>query len=133
MHIYEDIKEMLCKELEQIVKKGELSAGSLETVDKILNSIKNAHKILMYEEYEDDGYARADGMDDYSMRHRDSMGRYARREHPVYSSRGRRGGGYSYEDGKEDKIAMLKEVMNDANSDDERRIINRLIRKMETE
>lgn len=138
MHTYEEIKSMLCKELEQIVKKGELSAGSLETVDKILNSIKNAHKIIMYEEYEDSDYSRADGMEgNYSMRNRDSMGRYARRGQGgrnEYAYRGRYSrGGYSYDDGKEEKIDMLREVMNEANSEEEKRIINKLIRRMENE
>ena len=69
MHIYHDVKDMLHEELAEIVKKGELSAGSLETIDKLLNSIKNSCKIIMYEEYADDGYSYADAdmdMKDYS-------------------------------------------------------------------
>ena len=31
MHVYEELKDMLCKELEEITRKGELTAGSLET------------------------------------------------------------------------------------------------------
>ena len=30
---YYDLKEMLCKELDEITRKGELTAGSLDTVD----------------------------------------------------------------------------------------------------
>ena len=87
MHTYYDVKEMLHKELADIVKKGELSAGSLETIDKLLNSIKNACKITMYEEYKQDGYSYADSdrdMSNYSYArgrgtyaNRDGMGRYA--------------------------------------------------------
>ena len=50
-----NLKEMLMDEVGKIAKKGELTAGSLETVDKLLNSIKNACKIEMYEEYSDGG------------------------------------------------------------------------------
>jgi len=148
MHTYYDAKEMLHKELEDIVKKGELSAGSLETIDKLLNSIKNACKIIMYEEYsEDEGYSNADGsmgnMGNYSNARgrgsnakRDSMGRYSRNE---YSMRGGRGGSrggysrdgrYSYDDG-EGKMEILQDMMNEARSEDERRVIQKVMRRME--
>lgn len=141
MHTYYEAKEMLKKELDNIVKKGELSAGSLETIDKLLNSIKNACKITMYEEYAEDGYSYADGdadMSDYayarasgrgrgSNARRDAMGRYSSRG---YSSRGR----YSYDDGdKQEKMDMLREMMNEVSSDEERRALNKIIRRMEQE
>lgn len=143
MHTYYDVKELLHKELEQIVKKGELSAGSLETIDKLLNSIKNSCKIIMYEEYKDDGYSYADSDNDihnYSYARgrgsgakRDSMGRYS--SEGGYSNRGReymRRGGYSYAD-KSEKVEMLREMMNETSSDDERRTLQKIIRKMENE
>lgn len=139
MHTYYDVKDMLHKELEDIVKKGELSAGSLETIDKLLNSIKNACKITMYEEYSDDGYSYADAdtdMADYSNARgrgtnarRDSMGRYSR-------ARGRysRRGGYSYADGdKEEKMEILRDMMSEVSSEDERRALQKIIRRMEKE
>lgn len=146
MHIYEDAKMMLHKELEEIVKKGELSAGSLETIDKLLNSIKNACKIMMYDEF-DDGYSQEGEMmggNSYAQR-RDSMGRYSR-ESGYANARGRggnrggysrrgysRAGGYSYDEGGEEKIEILREMMNEASSEDERRVLNKLIRRMENE
>lgn len=146
MHTYYDAKEMLHKELADIVKKGELSAGSLETIDKLLNSIKNACKIIMYEEYSEDGYSYADGdmdMANYSyargrgsQARRDSMGRYSSEGDGNYSNaRGRRmysrRGGYSYADDKDEKIEILRDVMGEASSDDERRMIQKIIRRME--
>jgi hypothetical protein len=138
MHVYEDVKDMLCKELEDIAKKGELSAGSLDTIDKLLHSLKNASKMIMYERYADDGYSYADAdmdMTEYSYARgrgsnarRDSMGRY--------SSRGRysRRGGYSYDDGdKEEKIEMLRGMMNEVSSDDERRALRQIIKRYEQE
>lgn len=145
MHTYYELKDMLKEELDQIVKKGELSAGSLETIDKLLNSIKNACKITMYEEYKEDGYSYADSdmdMSNYSYARgrgsnarRDSMGRYSS-EGGYSNARGRRGysrrGGYSYDDGdKEEKISMLREMMQEAGTDEERRALQKIIRRME--
>ena len=138
MHTYYELKDMLKKELDDIVKTGELSAGSLETVDKLLNSIKNACKITMYEEYKEDGYSYADGdhdLHEYSYTRgrgyankRDSIGRY--------SSEGRyaRRGGYSYADSsKQDKIEMLRDMIAEASSEDERRALQKIMRRMEQE
>lgn len=145
MHTYYDVKEMLHKELADIVKKGELSAGSLETIDKLLNSIKNACKITMYEEYAEDGYSYADSdrdMSTYSYARgrganarRDSMGRYSNEDGYSNARGGRRGysrRGYSYDDGdKEEKVEMLREMMNEVSSEEERRALQKIIRKME--
>jgi hypothetical protein len=144
MHTYYDAKDMLEKELDEIVKKGELSAGSLDTIDKLLNSIKNSCKIIMYEEYAEDGYSYADGdmdMSEYSyarngrgrgsQARRDSMGRYSNaRGRRMYSRRG----GYSYDDGeKEEKIEMLRDMMQEVSSDEERRALQKIIRRYEQE
>ena len=150
MHVYEDVKKMLCDELKDITKKGELTAGSLDTIDKLLHSLKNASKMIMYEQYAGSGYSYADAdmdMTEYSYARgrgrnakRDSMGRYAREggycNEGGYSNA--RGGyprrDYSYADGeKEEKIEMLREMMNEVSSEEERRAINSIIRRMEKE
>ena len=46
MHDYEKLKGMLCDELEQITRKGELTAGSLDTVDKLTHAIKSVVTIM---------------------------------------------------------------------------------------
>ena len=56
MHIYYQVKDMLHKELEDIIREGG-SDIPLDIVDKLLNSIKNSCKIIMYEEYSDDDYS----------------------------------------------------------------------------
>ena len=53
MHDIYQLKEMLMDELKEFWKKGELTAGSLETVDKLSHSIKNLCKII--EDMEMDG------------------------------------------------------------------------------
>lgn len=150
MHTYYELKDMLKKELDDIVKKGELSAGSLDTIDKLLNSIKNACKITMYEEYKEDGYSYADSdmdMSNYSYARgrgsnarRDSMGRYSS-EGGYSNARGNRDGrggysrrGYSYDDGdKQEKVEMLREMMQEAGSEEEKRTLQKIIRRMEQE
>lgn len=144
MHEMYELKEMLMEEVKKIANKGELTAGSLETVDKLLNSIKNTCKIIMYDEYAEDGNSYADSdmdMSEYSYARgrgsnakRDSMGRYSR-EGGYSNARGRGGRysrrGYSYADGKEEKVEMLRDMMNEASSDDERRALQKIIRRME--
>lgn len=39
------LKEMLCNELDEIARKGELNAGDLDTVHKLTDTIKNIYKI----------------------------------------------------------------------------------------
>ncbi len=153
MHEFYELKEMLMDEVKELTKKGELTAGSLDTVDKLLNSIKNACKIIMYDEYQDEGeYSSEGGMSNRggysnargrgSNARRDSMGRYSREGGNSYArggrggSRGGRGGysregGYSYADDNEDKIEVLREAMQDAESEQERMIIKKMIRRME--
>ena len=144
MHTYYDAKDMLKKELDEIVKKGELSAGSLDTIDKLLNSIKNSCKIIMYEEYADDGYSYADAnmdMGNYSYARgrgrnakRDSMGRYSREGRGGNRGGYSRRGGNSYDDGeKEEKIEMLRDMMQEVSSDEERRALQKIIRRYEQE
>lgn len=139
MDTFYDIKDMLHEELKEIVKKGELSAGSLETIDKLLNSMKNACKLIMYEEYSGDGYSYADAdadMGNYSNARgrgsnarRDSRGRYSNARGRGYSRRG-----YSYDDGeKQEKIDMLQDMMHEVSSEEERRALQKIIRRMEQE
>ena len=88
------LRDMLCDELEKITKKGELSAGSLDIVDKLTHSIKSIDTIMAMEgnSYENRGGNRGGrnsrlggsyegGNYNYGgsyARRRDSMGRYSR-------------------------------------------------------
>lgn len=148
MQTYYDAKDMLKKELDEIVKKGELSAGSLDTIDKLLSSIVHACKIIMYEEYAEDGYSYADGdmdMSNYSYARgngrgrgsnarRDSMGRYSREGGNRGGGYSRAGGGYSYADGeKAEKMELIRDMMEEASSEEERRALKKIMRRYEQE
>lgn len=115
-----DLKDMLCAELDEIGKKGEMSAGDLETVHKLTDTIKNIDKITMLEE---NGYSR-DG--DWSANMRGNYGRgssYARRgSHYVR-------GHYSMDDGRDSLISRMEDIMRGADSKD-REVIQRCIDTM---
>lgn len=105
---YEKLKELLCEELDNITKKGELSAVSLDAIDKLTHSIKSLETIIAMTG-ESNEYRRAD-MADYSgarYRKRDSMGRYSRNNENSYN-------GYSYDDAKADFISEMHTLMNTA-------------------
>ena len=131
MHTYYDVKDMLHQELADIVKKGELSAGSLDTIDKLLNSIQNSCKIIMYEQYDDGEYSKdtmGAGMSSersYTGARRDSRGRYVR----TYS-RERYSRGYSYADDKQAMTDLLHDLMDEASTDEERAVVKKLMRRM---
>lgn len=138
MHMYEELKEMLCKELEEITRKGELTAGSLDTVDKLTHAIKSIDTIVAMEEYSDDynyrgSYDReSDGMS--SARRRTYDGRsYARGRNAKRDSMGRYSrGGYSYDDAKDDMINDLHELMQDTHDERTKQEFKKFINKLET-
>lgn len=131
MHELYELKEKLCQELEEYNSK-EMTAGSLEVIDKLAHTIKNLGKIIeMHEESE--GYSSRGGMsyeDNYGGRS------YAR------GGRGGRGGrtganqygsyardGYSRNDGM---IAELRELMMEAPDERSKKEFQRFISKMES-
>ena len=76
-------------ELEEYGKKGELSAGSLEIVDKLCHAIKNLDKIIWC--CEEDGYSESDGYSNRTMNVSYRNGGYSGRNY--YS--GENGGSYA--------------------------------------
>ena len=113
MNAYYDLKDMLCDELQEFAKKGELSAGDLEAVDKLTHSIKSLVTIIAMEDggYSNDGYDHGSsyGYDrGYSGRryaNRDSMGRYSPRR-------------YSRDEAKDEVIRHMEKLMNDMSGKD---------------
>jgi hypothetical protein len=139
MHYMEDLKDLLCAELEDYAEKGKksgkMSTADIQLIDTVLNSVKNIYKINKYEEdggYSEDGHYMGEGRiygtsyeSGYSERggssyargrgryaKRDSMGRYSRDGGMSY--RGGMRGGYSREDGKHYMMEELGRLMEDA-------------------
>lgn len=145
MHGLYNLKEMLCKELEEYGERGELNSSSLDVIDKLAHAAKNIDKIIMCKEDETmggsfdggsydmgsyDGGASNGGSyrsmsqgnmyrssyNDYSSRRgRDSMGRYASRR------------GYSRAD---DMAQQLRTLAGQATDDRTRQELQRLADQM---
>lgn len=91
MKYLHELREKLCEELQEIAEKQDMSAGDLEAVHKLTDTIKNIDKIEMLEA---DGYSNHGGGDweargsydgmyrdePYSRRGRDMRGRYSRHD-----------------------------------------------------
>ena len=108
------LRDMLCKELDEIAHKGELGAGDLDIAHKLVSTIKNIDKIEMLEDegYSNDGEWRADMRGSYGRND------YTRRgEHYVR-------GHYSRDDGRESMMRKMEEIMRDATGE-QREIIRR--------
>ena len=131
-YMYE-LKEKLCRELEEVARKPEMGAGDLELIHKLTDTIKNIDKI---DALEDDGYSRGgdwemEGRGNYSRnggaynrgssyaRRRDSRGRYA-------SDRR-----YSRDDAKTHMMEQMEQMMNGSQNEREREIIRRAMEQLE--
>ncbi len=150
------LRVMLCGELEEVTKKGSLTHESLDIIKDLLESIKNLGKIEEFEKekqslemmgysqrpmggyYMDDMYANGNSYarNQYSMM---DGGSYARGgggnsnygynpmfNYPMYS--GRRG--YSRDDGKQEMIEELHEMMNKTSDEKIKMTISEAIEKM---
>lgn len=144
MHELYELKEMLCKELEEYGKKGELTTGSLDVVDKLAHTIKNLQKII--EKYEEEDYSNASytrggsyrggsyAYEDGGMMGGGSYegGSYARGRgsNARRDSRGRYSSerGYSRDEGM---IMELRELMQDAPDERTRMEFQKFIQKIE--
>lgn len=145
MHKLKELKEMLERELEKVTKKGELSAGSLDIVDKLTHSIKSIDTIMAMEEYSEDDYAMRGGGSSYASptrgrganANRDSRGRYTSRYD--YDGSYARGGssyardnrGYSREDAKEELLDHLYELEGMAKDAETKHMLKKFIKQAE--
>lgn len=137
----EELKNILCEELDKIAKKGELSAGSLDVVHKLTDTIKNIDKIGMLESDGGSSYARGRGR---NVR-RDGMGRYSReggyadgemgsRIEPYNPNRRENSynrNGYSRDGAKDYLMEQLEEMMEQAENPKEREALKRCMMAIE--
>lgn len=149
MHYMEDLKDLLCAELEDYAEKGKksgkMSMGDLDSIHKLTDTVKNILKIDVLNEeigYSEDGHYMGEGRIygasyDYdrgtsyargrTRAKRDSMGRYSRDDGMMYRD-GRMGGmrsGYSRDDGKHYMMEQLEEMMEEAEKPAEKEALHR--------
>lgn len=121
-----DLRDMLCKELDEIARKGELGAGDLDIAHKLVSTIKNIDKIEMME---DDGYSeRYSRNGDWQS---DMRGAYDRD-----MSNARRGthyvrGHYSRDGAMDSMKRQLQEMLDNADDESIRRAIQRCMDTIE--
>lgn len=120
-----DLKDKLCMELDEIAGKPDLSAGDLETVHKLTDTIKNIDKIAMLES--DGGYSRSGGWEARGTYggypYDDGGSSYARRgSHYVR-------GHYSRDDGKARMETELEGMMRTADGE-QREILRRALEEI---
>lgn len=121
-----DLRDMLCKELDELARKGELGAGDLEIAHKLTSTIKNIDKIEMME---DDAYSeRYPRGSDWEADMRGTYGKgssYARRgTHYVR-------GHYSRDGAKVEMKRQLQEMLDQSDDDTVRRAIQRCMDSVE--
>ena len=127
MYDLRNLREMLCKELDDIADKREMSAGDLDAIQKLTSSIKNTYKIEMLE---DGGYSR-DGEWEADMRGTYGRGSsYARRgTHYVrgHYSRDGEGDRYSERYSRDGMREHIEGMMRDAQDDRTREALRRCL------
>lgn len=131
MRYMEELKDMLCDELDKIASKGELTAGTLDTVQKLTHSLKSIDTIMAMEDYgdsyDDMSYERGGNRGSrergsYRNGRRDSMGRYTSRGY----ARGRSRRMYSGDD-----MEKITEMMDEVEDPKIRQALQKALDKME--
>ena len=126
MKHWEELRDTLCRELDEIAEKGELSAGDLETVDKLTHTMKNLDKIMMGEGYSSAGdwYAMGNyGRDSYRPDYRDGSSYRGRRRDSL--------GRYSRADAREEMTEKLRHMIDSAPDSRTREALEKALRSME--
>lgn len=129
MHDMIKLKESLCRELSEIAKKGAISAGDLDAIMKLTDSIKDLNEIMDMED--EGGYSQRGGEwtaegsynrgNSYGNSYAGRRGTHYVRGH--YSREGGRGGGnysrrnmmYSGAEGMEDVSRRIRDMMEQGN------------------
>lgn len=104
---YEELKDILSEELDKITKRGEMSLGTLDIIDKLTHSIKSLETILAM-----NGHSGRSYKAESYAKQRDSMGRYSR------------------DDAKESFLAEAYELIDKAPDEQSRKKLERMLDEM---
>lgn len=116
--MYEELKEMLHKELKEVTKKGELTAGSLDVIDKLTHSLKSLSAI-------EGGASHRGSYGSYNSyarygRDGDGDGRYSEDNFRYSTDRGRNSYDYSRDAATDAMRHKLESMMREPVSEDTR-------------
>lgn len=121
----DELRDMLCEELDKIAEKGELTAGSLDTVDKLTHSIKSLDTIMAMEGYSEEGRSYDGGSYRSYARGRGRDRNYSQR-----NSRNSYRGGYSMDD---NVVEQLEDMMEEAQDQKVRMALQKAIHKIDAQ
>lgn len=127
-----ELKRKLMDELMEYEKKGELSAGSLDAIHKLTDTIKNIDKIELLET--DGGYSSGVGTWSARGMYDGKMSDYRGDGGESYAKKGQHyvRGHYSRFDAKEAMLAKLTDMLEMAENDRQRDAIRSCIRQLES-
>lgn len=139
MREFENIKDMVYCEIDEISHQGKLDMNTVNVLGELVDILKDIGSIEMFEEginIQDDDYSYGNNYN--------RNGGYSQRRMPIYYNDGnsyngsyrnggysRRGRGYSYDDGKAHMIDKLNNLMMEAHDQKDKDAIQRLIDQME--
>ena len=116
MKTYENLRDMLEREVTEIEQKGQLDGQSLDHLFKLMGTIKNVDKCMGYEE--GNSYGRSYGMMPEMSYARDRYGRYSGDNFRDSSYRG-----YDRSYGNQKMRERLEMLMSEATNESERQAI----------
>ena len=134
MREFDEIKDMVYGEIDNIARQGSLNNEALCVLGELVDILKDIGTVEMFEEgiqVPENEYSLASGYRNGSIHRNDDSGYSYRGGRNYYSDYPRRGrGSYSRDDAHEHMISQLHNIMNDAENEDDRQAVKRLIDQM---
>ena len=138
IQMYENLRDMLEREVKEIEKKNDLDPQSLENIYKLTCTIKNVDKIIMKEEGEMDGMSNGMSNGSYGMNYgmygRGRDGRYSEDNFRYSPNRGRNSYenhyGYSRDSAKDSMVNRLMQMADNSMNEHDKMAIMDCIDKI---
>ena len=134
MQEFDNVKDMIYDEIENISHQGQLNKDAVCVLGELVDILKDIGTVEMFEEgiyVPENEYSLASGNGGYSYRN-GSRGTNNYRNNRSYNysyGYGRRGG-YSREGAHDHMVQQLHQIMNEAQNDEDRMAVQRLIDQM---
>ena len=126
IQMYENLRDMLEREVKEVEKKNDLDPQSLENIYKLTCAIKNVDKIMMKEEGEMSKNSYGSYRSSYGMHYGDN-GRYSEDNFRYSPNRGRNSYenhyGYSRDSAKDSMVNRLMKMADDSMNEHDRMAI----------
>ena len=132
MQEFDSVKDMIYEEIDNISHQGKLTKEIVCVLGDLVDILKDIGTVEMFEEgvyVPENEYSLASGYSDGHYGNRsDNSYRNGRSYNSGYMRRGR--GGYSRDNAHNHMISQLHDIMNQAQSDEDRQAVQRLIDQM---